>query len=304
MSRDHPMNDTPERLRRLAAERIDLFQLHRIDPEVLADEQSGLLGDLLEEGKVRAVGLSEVSVEELEAARRVVPVSTVQNLYNLVNRKSEAVLDHCEREGIGFIPWFPIAAGDLARPRGGDGLAERGAVRLPGSGPVARRRSSSSPAPAPRRVRRAREKGHDRGFRRGIRYPVPRLSAVSQRANCSVTFVKVSSVAVLISRSNRRVDTARTASHMAQLARLSPPSSTTGTWCGNPRSRVVKGTTMACRIGSVLKRSPETTRHGRKPRCSLATVGSSGANQMWPCCTLTRCTPATPQRQKRPARRR
>ena len=256
MSRDHPMNDTPERLRRLAAERIDLFQLHRIDPEVLADEQSGLLGDLLEEGKVRAVGLSEVSVEELEAARRVVPVSTVQNRYNLVNRKSEAVLDHCEREGIGFIPW------------------------------------------------RAREKGHDRGFRRGIRYPVPRLSAVSQRANCSVTFVKVSSVAVLISRSNRRVDTARTASHMAQLARLSPPSSTTGTWCGNPRSRVVKGTTMACRIGSALKRSPETTRHGRKPRCSLATVGSSVANQMWPCCTLTRCTPVTPQRQKRPARRR
>ncbi|MHB1930193.1 MAG: aldo/keto reductase [Acidimicrobiales bacterium] len=105
-------------LRRLGVERIDLFQLHRIDPKVPAEEQFALLADLVSEGKVRAVGLSEVTVEDVEAARRVVPVSTVQNLYNLVSRKSEDVLDHCEGEGIGFIPWFPMAAGDLARPGG------------------------------------------------------------------------------------------------------------------------------------------------------------------------------------------
>ncbi len=105
-------------LRRLGVERIDLFQLHRIDPEVPADEQFGLLRDLLDEGKVGAVGLSEVSVEEIEAAREVVPVVTVQNLYNLANRQSEDVVDFCEQQGIGFIPWFPIAAGELARPGG------------------------------------------------------------------------------------------------------------------------------------------------------------------------------------------
>lgn len=105
-------------LRRLGVERIDLFQLHRIDPKVPADEQFGLLRDLLDEGKVRAVGLSEVSVAEIEAARKVVPVVTVQNMYNLANRQSEEVLDFCEQQGIGFIPWFPIAAGDLARPGG------------------------------------------------------------------------------------------------------------------------------------------------------------------------------------------
>ncbi|MST33820.1 oxidoreductase [Acidimicrobiaceae bacterium USS-CC1] len=117
-------------LRRLGVERIDLFQLHRIDPKVPAEEQFGLLRDLLDEGKVRAVGLSEVSVEEIEAARRVVPVVTVQNLYNLANRQSEEVLDFCEQQGIGFIPWFPIAAGDLARPGGpvDDVVKESGAT--------------------------------------------------------------------------------------------------------------------------------------------------------------------------------
>lgn len=101
-------------LRRLGVEAIDLFQLHRIDPKVPADEQFGLLAELLQEGKVRAVGLSEVKVPDVEAARRVVPVTTVQNLYNLANRSAEDLLDHCARQGIGFIPWFPIAAGDLA----------------------------------------------------------------------------------------------------------------------------------------------------------------------------------------------
>ncbi len=103
-------------LRRLKVERIDLFQLHRIDSKVPADEQFGLLRDLQQEGKVRYVGLSEVNIAEIEAARRVVGVVTVQNLYNLTTRKSEDVLNYCTREGIGFIPWFPVAAGELAKP--------------------------------------------------------------------------------------------------------------------------------------------------------------------------------------------
>jgi pyridoxine 4-dehydrogenase len=105
-------------LRRLRLERIDLFQLHRIDPNVPAEDQFGLLADLQAEGKIGEVGLSEVSVAELEAARGIVRIATVQNRYNLVDRGSEALLDHCEREGIGFIPWFPIASGDLAAAGG------------------------------------------------------------------------------------------------------------------------------------------------------------------------------------------
>ncbi len=105
-------------LRRLKVERIDLFQLHRIDPQVPAGEQFGVLRDLRKEGKVRHVGLSEVSVAEIEAARKVVPIVSVQNLYNLQNRKAEAVVSHCEKEGIGFIPWFPIASGKLLDPDG------------------------------------------------------------------------------------------------------------------------------------------------------------------------------------------
>ena len=105
-------------LRRLGLDRIDLFQLHRIDPKVPAAEQFGLLAELVAEGKVGAVGLSEVSVEDIAAAREVVPVASVQNLYNLTNRSSEAVLDHCTAEGIGFIPWFPIASGQLAQAGG------------------------------------------------------------------------------------------------------------------------------------------------------------------------------------------
>lgn len=101
--------------RRLGVERIDLWQLHRIDPKVPRDEQFGAVRELLNRGVIRFAGLSEVNVEEIEAARRVFPVATVQNLYNLVNRKSEEVLDYCEREGIGFLPWYPLAAGGLAR---------------------------------------------------------------------------------------------------------------------------------------------------------------------------------------------
>lgn len=105
-------------LRRLGLERIDLFQLHRIDPKVPADEQFGLLSELIDEGKVRHVGLSEVTVSDIEAAREVVPVVTAQNLYNLSERKSEDVLEYCEDNSIGFIPWFPIASGELAKTGG------------------------------------------------------------------------------------------------------------------------------------------------------------------------------------------
>jgi len=105
-------------LRRLSIERIDLFQLHRIDPKVPADEQFGLLRDLQREGKVRHVGLSEVKVHEIEAAQRIVSVVTVQNRYNLVDRQSEDVLDYCGARGMGFIPWFPVGAGQLAEPGG------------------------------------------------------------------------------------------------------------------------------------------------------------------------------------------
>ena len=101
-------------LRRLRLECIDLFQLHRIDVKVPAEEQFGLLKELRDEGKVRHVGLSEVTVAQIEAARQVVPIVSVQNLYNLANRRSEAVLEHCEGQGIEFIPWVPIAEGTLS----------------------------------------------------------------------------------------------------------------------------------------------------------------------------------------------
>ena len=103
-------------LRFLGVEQIGLWQLHRIDPKVPRDEQFGLIKSLLDEGIIAHAGLSEVSVDDIEAARKVFPVATVQNRYNLVDRTSEAVLNHCEEHGIGFIPWYPLAAGDLAKP--------------------------------------------------------------------------------------------------------------------------------------------------------------------------------------------
>jgi pyridoxine 4-dehydrogenase len=115
---DHLRASCEDSLRRLGLDAIQLFQLHRIDPSVPADEQFGTLKELRDEGKIRYVGLSEVSIAEIEAARRVVPIVTVQNLYNLAERQSEDVLAYCEREGIGFIPWFPIAAGKLAEVGG------------------------------------------------------------------------------------------------------------------------------------------------------------------------------------------
>ncbi|MGY1682564.1 aldo/keto reductase [Geodermatophilus sp. SYSU D01176] len=103
-------------LRTLKLERIDLIQLHRIDAEVPLADQLGAFEELQEEGKVRHIGVSEVSVAELEQAREIVEIVSVQNLYNLTNRQSQDVLDHATEHGIAFIPWFPIATGDLAAP--------------------------------------------------------------------------------------------------------------------------------------------------------------------------------------------
>jgi pyridoxine 4-dehydrogenase len=105
-------------LARLGVDRIDLFQLHRIDPAVPADDQFGTLKELRDEGKVAEVGLSEVSVDQIEAARRIVPVVSVQNQYSMAYRQADDVVDYCERNGIGFIPWAPLASGRLSRPGG------------------------------------------------------------------------------------------------------------------------------------------------------------------------------------------
>jgi pyridoxine 4-dehydrogenase len=121
-----PRDARPERLRetcegslrRLKLDRIDLYQLHSPDPKVPFEDSVGALKELQDEGKIRHIGISNVSVDELERARRIVDVVTVQNRYNLTDRSSEDVLDACEQGGIGFIPWFPLARGSLAEPGG------------------------------------------------------------------------------------------------------------------------------------------------------------------------------------------
>jgi pyridoxine 4-dehydrogenase len=100
-------------LKRLKLDRIDLYQLHRIDSAVPLEDQLGTLKDLQAAGKIRHIGLSEVSVAEIEQARAIVPIVSVQNRYSLAERQWEAVLDYCEREGLGFLPWYPLAAGAL-----------------------------------------------------------------------------------------------------------------------------------------------------------------------------------------------
>jgi aryl-alcohol dehydrogenase-like predicted oxidoreductase len=105
-------------LRFLKRERLDLWQLHRIDAKVPVEESLGAAKKLQTAGKIRHIGLSEVTVEQIEQARKVFEIVSVQNEYNLGNRKSEKVLEYCEREGIAFIPWFPVAAGKLAAPGG------------------------------------------------------------------------------------------------------------------------------------------------------------------------------------------
>jgi pyridoxine 4-dehydrogenase len=105
-------------LRLLGLEQIPLMQLHRIDPKVPLDDQVGELAKLQEEGKIRFIGLSEVTVGQLRAAAEIAPIATVQNLYNLADRSAEELLDYSAANGIGFIPWFPLATGKLAKPGG------------------------------------------------------------------------------------------------------------------------------------------------------------------------------------------
>jgi len=119
-------------LRRLKVDRIDLYQLHRIDPEVPVEESLGTMLELRDEGKVRHIGLSEIGVEELDRARRTAPIATVQNRYNAADRSSEDVLDACERDGLGFMPWFPLGAGGLA----GQGGPLAAAARRHGATPA------------------------------------------------------------------------------------------------------------------------------------------------------------------------
>ena len=127
------MNGRPEHLRsacegslqRLKLECIDLYQLHRIDPAVPAEDQLGTLKDLQSQGKIKHIGLSEVTAAQIKHARTIVPIVSVQNRYSLADRATEDVLEYCEREKIGFIPWFPLGAGELAAP--GGKLARTGA---------------------------------------------------------------------------------------------------------------------------------------------------------------------------------
>jgi pyridoxine 4-dehydrogenase len=103
-------------LRRLRLDRIDLYQLHRIDPKVPAEDQLGTLKDLQAQGKIKHIGLSEVSVRQIQHARTIVPIVSVQNRYSVTDRGSEDVLEYCEKEKMGFIPWFPLAAGRVSGP--------------------------------------------------------------------------------------------------------------------------------------------------------------------------------------------
>jgi pyridoxine 4-dehydrogenase len=112
-------------LRRLRLDRIDLYQLHRIDAKVPVDEQLGTLKDLQAQGKIKHIGLSEVSVRQIQHAQTIVPIVTVQNRYSVTDRGSEDVLEYCAGESIGFIPWFPLAAGRLSRPDKAAGIAEQ-----------------------------------------------------------------------------------------------------------------------------------------------------------------------------------
>jgi pyridoxine 4-dehydrogenase len=112
---EYLINEARKSRDQLGVEKIGLWQLHRIDPNVPRDEQFAAVRALLDQGVIQHAGLSNVSVADIEAASAVFRVATVQNRYNLVDRTSEEVLNHCERRGIGFIPWFPLAAGDLAR---------------------------------------------------------------------------------------------------------------------------------------------------------------------------------------------
>jgi pyridoxine 4-dehydrogenase len=124
---EHLRSAIESSLRRLRLSRIDLLQLHRIDPKVAVEDQIGALVDLQREGKIRHIGLSAVNLDQIQAVRRVTLVVSVQNRYNLVDRSSEDVLDYCTQEDLGFIPFFPLAVGELAKH---DGPLTRAAKRL------------------------------------------------------------------------------------------------------------------------------------------------------------------------------
>jgi pyridoxine 4-dehydrogenase len=111
---EHLRSSCEGSLRRLRLERIDLYQLHRIDPKVPAEDQLGTLRDLQAQGKIKHIGLSEVSVQQIQHARTIVPIVSVQNRYSVTDRGSEDVLRYCEKEKMGFIPWFPLAAGRVS----------------------------------------------------------------------------------------------------------------------------------------------------------------------------------------------
>jgi pyridoxine 4-dehydrogenase len=111
---DHLRSACEGSLRRLRLDQIDLYQLHRIDPKVPAEDQLGTLKDLQAQGKIKHIGLSEVSVKQIQHARTIVPIVSIQNRYSVTDRGSEDVLDYCEKEKMGFIPWFPLAAGRVS----------------------------------------------------------------------------------------------------------------------------------------------------------------------------------------------
>lgn len=114
---EHLRADCESSLRRLRLDRIDLYQLHRIDPKVPVEDQLGTLKELQAQGKIKHIGLSQVSVDQIKHARTIIPVVSVQNRYSLTDRGSEDVLNYCEKENLGFIPWFPLAAGEISRTR-------------------------------------------------------------------------------------------------------------------------------------------------------------------------------------------
>jgi pyridoxine 4-dehydrogenase len=147
-------------LRRLRLERIDLYQLHRIDPKVPQADQFGTLEELRRQGKIRHVGLSEVTVAQIAAARKVLPIASVQNRYNLTDRGWEDVLEYCSREALGFIPWFPLAVGRLAASRGPIGEAAKRHGATPGQialGWLLRRSPVMLPIPGTSSVRHLEE---------------------------------------------------------------------------------------------------------------------------------------------------
>ncbi|GAB2989261.1 aldo/keto reductase [Amycolatopsis acidiphila] len=147
-------------LRRLRLERIDLYQLHRVDPEVPLEDQVGELRLLRDEGKIRHIGLSEVDSAQIEQARDVTEIASVQNLYNLADRRHEAVLDYATSQGIAFIPWFPIATGKLAEPGSVLEQAAKGHSATPAQLALAwllRRSPVMLPIPGTRSVRHLEE---------------------------------------------------------------------------------------------------------------------------------------------------